>query len=155
MVVGRERDIERLLQTPEEGVTRFIRGARCKSEEGCLQEWAAALQFPYYFGGNWDAFDECMHDLSWLKSTAYTLVITNADKLLADEQKEFKTLVSLLNDAATQWKLGTSGGDGHQGARFSIVLHCEKENIETLESRISKQGVEADAISVPALDNIF
>ena len=28
--------------------------------------YSKALSFPDYFGWNWDAFDECITDLSWL-----------------------------------------------------------------------------------------
>jgi hypothetical protein len=35
-----------------------------------VAEFAASFQFPYYFGENWPAFDECINDLSWLHHAA-------------------------------------------------------------------------------------
>jgi hypothetical protein len=37
---------------------RFLRGRKMTTTASLLDEFSAALQFPYYFGGNWDAFDE-------------------------------------------------------------------------------------------------
>ncbi len=136
------------------GITRFIRGARCKSEQSHFQEWAAALQFPYYFGGNWDAFDECINDLSWLESTSYRMVITNADKIMPDVQEGFSTLLTLLLEAAAQWQLGAPGSEGKRKALFSIILHCENENMDSLKSQTSHLRIEASPIVIPVLDNV-
>jgi RNAse (barnase) inhibitor barstar len=40
------------------------RGVR--SKEKLLRLLSQALRFPNYFGGNWDALEECLHDLHWL-----------------------------------------------------------------------------------------
>jgi hypothetical protein len=45
-------------------VVRVPRGLR--SKEKLLGVFAARLEFPTYFGGNWDAFEECLGDLAWL-----------------------------------------------------------------------------------------
>jgi RNAse (barnase) inhibitor barstar len=37
----------------------------------------AALNFPDYDGGNWDALDECLADLSWQQGPLH-LLITDA-----------------------------------------------------------------------------
>ena len=42
---------------------RVLRGRNMRSTEGFYNELAAALQFPLYFGKNWDALDECLADL--------------------------------------------------------------------------------------------
>lgn len=40
-----------------------INGAECPDEQTFFSEAANALNFPTYFGGNWDAFRECLNDL--------------------------------------------------------------------------------------------
>src|SRR5947209_1850287 len=55
-------------------VFRVIRGRKARTKSALFDEFAAALQFPYYFGENWDAFDECLTDLSWLPGDAYILL---------------------------------------------------------------------------------
>jgi RNAse (barnase) inhibitor barstar len=47
--------------------TSYLRGIRCKTEDDFLIEVSASFQFPYYYGENWPAFDECINDLEWLK----------------------------------------------------------------------------------------
>ena len=39
---------------------------------------AEALDFPDYFGRNWDALHECLRDLDWLAGDGYALVGQNA-----------------------------------------------------------------------------
>ncbi len=40
---------------------------------------ARALEFPAYFGRNWDAVDECLRDLEWLGANRVVLVVEGAD----------------------------------------------------------------------------
>src|SRR5437879_2485828 len=70
------------LNLPEQLLVRVLRGQKMSTPAGLFDEFAAALQFPYYFGENWNAFDECINDLEWLRSSAYLLIIVNADQLL-------------------------------------------------------------------------
>src|SRR5262245_61564665 len=66
-------------------VARLIRGHKARTTVALFDEFAAALQFPGYFGENWDAFMECLTDLEWLPGDAYVLFITNSNRLLEEE----------------------------------------------------------------------
>lgn len=46
--------------------TAYLRGKRCKTEDTFFSEISASFQFPYYYGENWPATDECLCDLEWL-----------------------------------------------------------------------------------------
>jgi len=50
-------------------------------------ECSAVLQFPWYFGENWPAFDECIRDLSWLPADVYTLIITDSLAVLSEQDE--------------------------------------------------------------------
>lgn len=54
-------------------MVRVPAGMRAKQK--ILGVFADRLRFPFYFGWNWDAFEECLHDLSWLPEEAPILVI--------------------------------------------------------------------------------
>ena len=41
-----------------------------------LQEIAGALAFPKWYGGNWDALEDSLGDLSWRKGEGHVLVFT-------------------------------------------------------------------------------
>ena len=59
----------------EHSYTAYIRGKRCKTEHDFFREASAALQFPWYFGENWAAFDECICDLEWLAFEQLFIVV--------------------------------------------------------------------------------
>jgi hypothetical protein len=40
----------------------YIDGVRLTGKEGIMEAFAEALAFPDYFGRNWDALEECLHD---------------------------------------------------------------------------------------------
>lgn len=50
-------------RAPSGYVVRELRGPKMHTTMGVFDEFAAAFQFPYYFGENKDAFDECLRDL--------------------------------------------------------------------------------------------
>ncbi len=74
-----------------------------RTKQGLFQELAAALNFPSYFGKNWDALDECLSDLEWLPAAGYIIFISEAGELLADDLKELKILLHVLNKAGSFW----------------------------------------------------
>jgi hypothetical protein len=69
-----------------------------------LASLAMQLQFPDYFGGNWDALDECLGDLSWLKQPRvliYHRVLPMPGGALAAERKIYlHTLASAVHNRA-------------------------------------------------------
>lgn len=54
-----------------------------KSWNGVFDEFAAALQFPYYFGENLNAFDECLGDLEWIFKDKIIIFIYNWSSVLS------------------------------------------------------------------------
>src|SRR5688500_5282014 len=60
-------------------VIRTVRGKKSRTVSAFFDEVSAALQFPYYFGENWAAFDEMIVDLEWLVGDAYLLMIPDGD----------------------------------------------------------------------------
>ena len=42
------------------------------------------LQFPNYFGRNWNALDECLTDFSWLPQERIIVVISEFEKVLTN-----------------------------------------------------------------------
>lgn len=80
-----------------------IPGTHCRTKRGLFGAFAEALRFPDYFGRNWDAFWECINDLSWLKATGYLLIVSDAEMLLARNDGDYKTFISIMTDAGKAW----------------------------------------------------
>ena len=59
-----------------------------------------ALEFPQWFGGNWDALEDCLTDLSWASAGGHVLLIEGAAGLPADESGIF---TDILASAAAWW----------------------------------------------------
>ena len=65
-----------------------------------LERLARALEFPRWFGGNWDALEDCLADLSWSAAAGHVLLIEGATELQADERG---ILADILASAAASW----------------------------------------------------
>lgn len=86
-------------------VMRELRGTKMSTVSHVFDEFAAAFQFPYYFGENKDAFDECMRDLDEFVGSAagYVVVIRDADRLLSAEPDQRAWFYAAMRFYASQW----------------------------------------------------
>lgn len=90
-----------------------VSGTASRTRRGLFAEWARALDFPDYFGHNWDAFADSLTDRAWpepdltLADEPLTITVEDAEQLLADEPPaRFTTFLEILDDVATGRNLG-------------------------------------------------
>src|SRR5512141_1907782 len=69
-------------------------------KEALMDRFARALEFPRWFGGNWDALEDCLADLSWSDAAGHVLLFEGAAGLPADERG---ILVDILGSVAAGW----------------------------------------------------
>ena len=62
---------------------------------------AGGLQFPDYFGGNWDALDECLRNLSWVGPKRVVIVHQALPQLSEDA---VRTYLKILVRAVEDWR---------------------------------------------------
>lgn len=96
----------------------YLRGRFCTNLSGFFREVSSGMRFPFYFGWNWNAFDECITDLEWLKFSGILIIVDNSDLLFSDEASptEFKNvLLKHLSIAADYWQ--------SQSIYFSVLLN--------------------------------
>jgi RNAse (barnase) inhibitor barstar len=74
--------------------------AGVQGKEAFLKTLAEALDFPDWFGGNWDALEDCLSDLSWRDAAGWVLLFRDFDALPRDERG---VLVEVLASAAQFW----------------------------------------------------
>ena len=113
--VSRADDIAEATRGSDLRVTRIgLNGATGK--DALLDRVSSALQFPDWFGRNWDALKDCLSDLSWIDSHGHVLLIDGAEYLPSDERDLF---VDILASVAPLW-----ASDGHPF--FAVFIGGEK-----------------------------
>ena len=87
-------------QDPAGRRLRWLRGGHMRTKAGLLDEWAAAAQFPPYFGGTWDAFRDALAEEA---GTGAAFVVLEADQLLAEAPpQEAGTFAAILREVAAE-----------------------------------------------------
>ncbi len=69
-------------------------------KEALLDRLAQALGFPAWFGGNWDALEDCVTDLSWRAGDGHVILIEGQGELPSDD---LGVLVDVLAATAEYW----------------------------------------------------
>jgi hypothetical protein len=63
---------------------------------------ARDLRFPPYFGGNWDAVEECLADRDWKAGVATFIKVTHAAGLNAADPGVRVTFAEIVRDVAAR-----------------------------------------------------
>ena len=67
-----------------------------------LDRFADALQFPAWFGRNWDALYDCLVDLSWLAAPGYAVILRGFADLRARLPADAEVVREILDEAVAQ-----------------------------------------------------
>ena len=78
-------------------------GAAIGGKQDLMAALSDSLDLPDWFGGNWDALDESLRDLSWLEADGHVLVVEGGDVLWRRQPELAGTLVSVWTGAAASW----------------------------------------------------
>jgi hypothetical protein len=86
-----------------EPIVDAIRGtdlelSRIDARERPLAAIARALEFPSWFGGNWDALEDCLGDLSWRGRDGHVLLFETFPA-----GKDLDMLLEVLRSSAEFW----------------------------------------------------
>jgi len=98
--------------------------AQCRDKEAMLRAFAAALRFPEWFGGNFDALADSLGDLSWLRADGYLLLLEHSDAWRQADDENFATLLDILNEAAVGW--------GDRDVPFWALIPLPEEQLDKL-----------------------
>lgn len=107
---------ERLTDAGRSGVYRVVQDAQIREsltpanadlvdvrlgrgKDAILASLAEALGFPEWFGGNWDALEDSLADLSWRKDAPRVLLLTGAAK-----GDDLGILCDILVSVAQSWR---------------------------------------------------
>jgi len=77
--------------------------ADIKTDKELFAVVASAMQFPDYFGSNWDALDECLGDMDWLPADGYLLVLHDSAKGWSQSPYALGRFVTAWLEASEYW----------------------------------------------------
>jgi RNAse (barnase) inhibitor barstar len=70
------------------------------SRDQLFERYAAGLSFPDYFGRNWDALDECLRDLHWVREKRVVILHGELPRL---PENEMRVYLAILARAVEDW----------------------------------------------------
>ena len=76
-----------------------------RDKAGFLAACARDLKFPPHFGATWDAFSDCINDLSWEPAPGYVIVFENVALLAQHAPDAAATALEILRAAADAWRV--------------------------------------------------
>lgn len=90
-----------------ESIFPVLDGRTLTNKKSLMRALGEALSFPDYFGGNWDALEECLSDCSWLDG-AITIHVIHSDSMAPDL---LEPLCEVFLSAADYWREQGRGCD--------------------------------------------
>jgi hypothetical protein len=103
-------------QHPDAAV-RLVEGRYCRTKAALLAHFAERLQFPSYFGHNWDAFHDCLADFDPRPKPQFVLLIDDAEQVLAEAPGDLDILADSLVT------LSAPSDEAHPDRGMKVVLH--------------------------------
>ena len=144
-----------LMAWREVGLTvRSVRGRKMRRVGDLFDEMSAALQFPYYFGENWPAFNECLADMDWLPmNLGIVIVVYDALDVLDDAvDTELAVLVHSIENARSSYAQPIELGEwwDRPAVPFHVVLHSvNPKDARVLCARWQKAGAILEVADLP------
>lgn len=119
----------------------FMDGDKMTTLKGLYNELESSLKFPDYFGGNWNAVDDCMTDLSWINEKKYLIAIANFQNVLSEyefdinyKKEDMTNFIGSLIDAIKYWHTPDCPDEwfGHTYRDFDVYIQ-ERGEVYKLE----------------------
>ncbi len=100
------RDFDRLREAAvQAGLACFrIDLAGVTGRDDFLKRFVMSLDFPDWFGQNWDALADCLADLSWIEAEGYLLLLMNADAFWAACPGDVATALQIFTAVSESWR---------------------------------------------------
>jgi|GEM_PF-873509 len=137
-----------------QAVIRIIRGNKSRLTSDFFNEVSSALQFPYYFGGNWAAFNDCITDLDWLEGEAYLLMVDDAIQLLSDDHPDnFLSLINLFSEANELWLTPNKYiPRNREPTPFHVLFRCSESDTGAFIQKLRATGIEFEKLETPSVN---
>ncbi|AZZ48674.1 hypothetical protein C5E02_05045 [Rathayibacter rathayi] len=134
--------------------SRLLRGLAMPDLPHVFDEFAAALQFPYYFDGNAKVFAECLSHLGHEDvGSGIFLAVMESEHLLRDRPEiETEVLAGSVQSAGRIW--GDPIAEGRSRDRPAVPLivtfFSEFDDLASVQDRWGRHGLEPKLYASPA-----
>lgn len=102
-----------------------INGNDVATKAEFIQTSAKTMNFPDYFGNNWDAFSDCIDDLSWLSADGYILLYTQPDNFANNDPSEWSIALDIFQEVVESWR--------ETDTPMYVLLRTDRLALDTLE----------------------
>jgi RNAse (barnase) inhibitor barstar len=83
----------------------WLAGQTVTDKDEFLEMCVESLEFPDWFGHNWDALADCLTDLTWATTMAGYLIVYAGWQALAQEEPEsFATAMEIFKESVDLWR---------------------------------------------------
>lgn len=82
----------------------YLDGNIIHSKTEFLQTASKVIEFPDYFGQNWDAFEECIQDFGNGTERGFVLLYDMPDFFIDEDETEWAIALDVLQDAVDYWQ---------------------------------------------------
>jgi RNAse (barnase) inhibitor barstar len=97
------KEIERLKQ--DKGTKVYVLdGNRIVDSTSLFQEFATAMQFPEYFGHNWDALKDCLTELDGHEVDRYIITIDKLDRFINNDPSQWTNFLDVCKSVVEYWQ---------------------------------------------------
>jgi Barstar (barnase inhibitor) len=97
------KEMERLKQDKGTKVFAFD-GDRIVDSTSLFQEFATVMQFPEYFGHNWDALKDCLTELDGHEVDRYIITIDKLDRFIANDPSQWSEFLDVCKSVVEYWQ---------------------------------------------------
>ena len=111
--------------TSERGLAFFhLEGQEIHDKDQFLKQVALALSFPEYFGNNWDAFSDCLTDMSWHETDGFVILYDHFDSLAKHSPRDFEMALDIFKESEEFWQ--------NQGKALFVLLYGKSRQVGEL-----------------------
>jgi RNAse (barnase) inhibitor barstar len=97
------KELARLKQ--DQGTKLFaIDGAQIVDSTSLFQQFATVMQFPEYFGNNWDALKDCLTELDGDEVDRYIITIDQLDNFIGNDPSQWANFLDVCKSAIEYWQ---------------------------------------------------
>jgi hypothetical protein len=97
------KEIERLKQ--DKGTKVYVLdGDRIVDSPSLFQEFATVMQFPEYFGHNWDALKDCLTELDGHEVDRYIMTIDRLDRFITSDPSQWTNFLDVCKSVVEYWQ---------------------------------------------------